>query len=252
MRRKALIISVPNAKGEGNLPGAEVDGVHWAKFLHTNNGGAWESGEIELLKNPTIAEVKRHIALMASFDYTLVACSGHGEHVKDGIVSYDTLVLGDGHEIKEPELIPANGKATLVMDTCRNVRIIQKAMKAFGQKIASFAEQRSDYRQQCRMLFDGHVEKCPSGTIRLKSCSVGQSAGEAPMGQGGGYFSDALILPFLEGDGQTLADQTSKRVIDLKDAFDVAYVGVLFRDPNQTPVLEAGRRSTYYPFAVYP
>ena len=251
MKRKALIISVPEAKGQGYLPGAEVDGEHWESFLSSDNAGAWEPEEIDLLVNPSLDEVRTRIQRMAEFEYTFVACSGHGRHLWEKTFGYDTLVLGDGQEIKEHELIPASGRATLLMDSCREMEMLLKADRGGRQKLAAFVEHNLVYRVQCRRMFNAHLEQCSKGTIKLKACSLDETAGEDDQGRFGGHFTNALIAP-IETNGTTIAGRMGKAVIDLNDAFTIASLGVQARDPNQHPVFEPGRRTTFYPFSVYP
>ena len=229
MKRKALIISVPEAKGQGYLPGAEVDGEHWESFLSSDNAGAWEPEEIDLLVNPSLDEVRTRIQRMAEFEYTFVACSGHGRHLWEKTF----------------------GRATLLMDSCREMEMLLKADRGGRQKLAAFVEHNLVYRVQCRRMFNAHLEQCSKGTIKLKACSLDETAGEDDQGRFGGHFTNALIAP-IETNGTTIAGRMGKAVIDLNDAFTIASLGVQARDPNQHPVFEPGRRTTFYPFSVYP
>lgn len=254
MSRKALIIAVPEAPGEDHLPGASVDGSRWRDWLASDNAGAWEQGEVELLVNPTIAVVRARIEQMRVCEYTFVACSGHGRHLRDATLgtSYDTFVLGDGHEIKENELIPRNGKATLLMDSCRKVEeVLRKLASDARMKTAAFVERDMHYRFRCKEMFNNHVRQCPSGTIKLKACSLNGTASEDPEGRTGGFFTFAMITP-SERRGATISANLRKPIIDLRDAFNLAVPIVQELEPNQMPVFEPGRRSDFYPFAVYP
>lgn len=249
MRRLAIVISVPNAVGQNRLPGAQADGSHWYGFLQSDNAGAWTNQEVIHLQDPTRHMVDSFIQHASGFDYVLVAFSGHGDHKIEKSYRYDSVILGDGTEIKEHELIPRAKRVALILDACREVTDLRKFAKSFEKSAAmSFSESTLNYRRDCRNLFDLEISKCGEGLIKLKSCSINQFAQEDSAG---GYFTNALIESCDEY-AETNRHIANNSILTLKDAFDMASLVVSERNPTQNPSFEPGRATRMFPFLVMP
>ena len=253
--RHALIIAVPNARGEKEIPGTIADLNSWQRFLVEDGAGAWEPGEITPLLNPTKVQVLTCVERIrrAKPDYVLVAFSGHGDHALTSATSgFDRLVLGDGECVSETQLDPGTGRTLLVLDACRGISLdlILKAQRELAGMM-KFAEDRGGYRAACRQAFDRAVLAAEQGTITLRSCAVGESASEDK--RAGGAFTQAFIFAGSEwvrakGPLRSPADQ----VLECDVAFSTASVDVTAKFPNQHPVATIGRRRKAFPFAVAP
>lgn len=230
MKRQALIIECSAVTGQSKLPGAVVDAAAWKKYLSSTRGGAWESGEIQTLSNPTPALILSRVAAMSG-DYGLIAFSGHGCVVAD-----TTMVAAEGGLVSEQQLVTNPCvRLTLILDSCRGVESPTELAKS--EVMLDSVEDRSAYRR----AFEDAVLRSEKGTCRLYGCDFNEGSGEDPKGRGG-FFTQALIAVGRRATG--------KGVLGLDKAFEVAAADVRSKDPRQNPQASLGRRMHQFPFAV--
>lgn len=190
MKRKALIIG----NTRGNL-GQSEDILAYKKFLHSEEGGAWEEseGEVKVLRNPSKAEV---ISLIRQYknerlDFFMFIFTGHGGFCR---LQNDTLIELSGSgvdEIYESAILNVAPKQLNILDCCRsfcNESMEKTATILANRQVMHMA---SATRQHARKVYDALVERSCPAQISLYACAVGQSA-RGYAGRGG-VFSNALL-----------------------------------------------------------
>jgi hypothetical protein len=244
--RRAIIIEAASMTGQPLLEGAIADARNLRSFLMSDIGGAWESGEVVTVSSPTKSALMAEIRRAASMDYVFITFSGHGYHAKEALLALDKVCLNDTDECTVNELVPASLWCTLLIDACRKVEIVKKAMRvvAFSESMKSLDPY---YREACRMAFDQSIQGCERGTIKLFSCDLDEAAGEDKEG---GFFTKGII-----DESSDWADRQPKgfgMTLNIYDAFIMAKTAVQAQEPKQHPQFEGGRRLHYFPFAVKP
>lgn len=246
MTRKAFLIESSNLKGETDLPGARLDVDHLSFYLQSPIGGAWRSGEIEIMHKPKWEKLKKELEAVKNEDYVFISFSGHGYHPKDGDVDDTKVMLCEEESIPVWEINPGNDRCTFVIDSCRNLEVEEGLVDRVlaEETFAKTAADKSEYRR----IFDLAVAQADKGIIRLYSCGIDESAAESKLR--GGLFTSSLIECANEWHqrasvGQSLYYSTEK-------AFECASVRTTTRTPQQKPDYEPGRRNKHFPFGVKP
>lgn len=247
MTRRAVLIEASGIKGEKDyLPGAVVDVDNFKEFLTADCGGAWEANEIVILRNPTRAETLTALAAAKLFDYSFVTASGHGYHTA-GSLGQTKFHLKGKDEISANELNTGSNRCTVILDCCR--KITQPTAVQFSEarlrmaKSARVQMPRAAYRR----AFDKALERTEDGCSYFYSCALNQAAQEDANG---GYYSHDLVV-----SGRRWHDESNSipaAVFDVMDAHLAAAKLVTAKEPKQTPDQQAGRRKSWFPFAVYP
>jgi hypothetical protein len=241
MKRFALLIEASAVPGEVKLPGASVDVDNYYKWLYSQSGGDWYGGEIEVLRTPSISEVKKAMQKPGRVDYAFVTFSGHGYHAKE--LNETKICLRDG-QMMARELWPDTDRATLVIDACRNViaefraeeYLLSKALVENYRKAAAVR----DYRKE----FDTLVGQAEKGAEFLFSCDLDESAAESE--HSGGVFSRLLVE-----SGNAFANRHSPSDwFTVRNAFEVAGPRTTEINRTQHPKFAPGRRLVHFPFAV--
>lgn len=245
MKRYALIIEASEAKGQAKLPGCARDAERLSRWLSNNAGGAWESVEVTVLRNPSRTEVNRAMQQANLADFTLVHFSGHGEILEDYYTGRrdQRIVLGTGEEMNFDDLKPVTPRSIMICDACREISRSVRFSTRTKAMHETFAEDVS--RDAYRTRFDEIVSSVPEGMFRIYSCSPGESAGEDPLN--GGYFTDALIT--LSGEWRQTRSWDSILTIDAAFAAAKSFVEVNYRD--QRPVGgPSNRKGNPFPFGL--
>ncbi len=244
MTRTAILIESSRIKGHDDLPGARADVENFTRFLESDFGGAWTSGEIVKLSHPDRKRVFDELTKASVKDYAFISFSGHGHHVVGKDLDETRVVLNDKEEISVTELDPGNSRRLLNIDSCRGITVVEKAMI----KIAAF-EARASFnlhrRERCRQLFDEAVIAAERGRIVMYSCGINEAAGESNTG---GYFSKALVT--CSETWANAQPHGNDRVYYTNEVFACAAAVTTRREPQQHPVFEPGRRMKHFAFAV--
>jgi hypothetical protein len=240
LTRKAILIASPDTH-YGPLPGAVLDVERFNDFLRSDYGGAWEEEEISILFGPSLKQVQEELAAAEDGDYVFISFSGHGEHCRSGSLNDTRLILTDSDRIFVYDLNPRNPRHLVVVDACRRVLDTQTIVKLGALDEARLGP--STNRLACRKLFDRLVLEAEEGRVVMYSCDVNQAAGET---RNGGFFSR-----FLVQKARAVCEASSEGgVIQVPDAFEMAKQETNLRNAPQRSVLEAGRRTRHFPFAV--
>src|ERR1035437_1234715 len=245
MKRKTLIITNPGEKGEkGYCEGVNKDIELYRSFLQSPQGGLWQESEIRTLERPNVSAVEAEVSRLHLADYSFVVYSGHAYHSGRSTI----LELKRGVELDSAKLRVGSSKHTLILDCCRVVEkptLLEKAMMKALQARPIL------HPDACRLYYDKHLEKCPTGLVVLYGCSINETAGDdASMG---GYYSASLI----ESAEEWVA---SNSVLDTKKKFGIrsvveAHAGAASKlatlsGNRQTPDIQKPRTEPYYPFSI--
>jgi hypothetical protein len=241
--RRAILIGAPSVKPE--LPGVTIDVEDIRKFLCSNKGGAWRQNEVLTLLDPTKMEILKAIREAENIDYVFITCSGHGEHQigASSLGGQTVMYLNEKETISIESVNPKNKRHLVVVDVCRNlVKITAKLTKALEESL-SFKLDSARYVDY-RRAFDDAVVNTSEGRIVAYSCDINQSAGDDGNG---GVFTQALL------DSPTRFSKRANNsygIVDINQAFEIAKLETYRVNAPQNPVLNAGRRREFFPFAI--
>lgn len=242
MKRVAILIGT-SASQYGNLDGVEPDLNRYSEFLKSPYGGAWTTGEIIQLHNPSRLDLALAMAMNGNVDYSLITFSGHGGHDSD---SGTMVVVSNDYEPNVSTLQTKARRQLLVIDACRSLTELAEkpALLERIEKVASFAPA---YTQSCRDLYDKQISKAEEGRSILYSCSVNQSAGESSLG---GHFTRNLVQCAIGWARVAGRPYTATDVLDVPTAFNSTAKFVNSKHYPQQPAMENGRRRVSFPLAV--
>lgn len=237
IKRQAILIGSPSVHPK--LPGVKRDMEALKSYLMSDAGGQWKSDEIVELTDPGPSVLKVHMALAKTYDYVFISCSGHGEHQVSGSLDETVMYLTNDITIPISEINPGNKRHFVLVDVCRN--LVDKKPEQHTSIKAAMEELVENQRIDYRKLFDDAVMSCPEGRIVAYSCGINQSAGDD--GTGGVFTKEFIRSPIY-------FDRKSSRIMDIKEAFDIAREKTFIKNKPQNPELNAGRRMNFYPFAI--
>lgn len=241
MKRKAFLIEASRVSGLDDLPGARVDIESWRSFLSSPMGGAWENNEIAVLNTPSRVVLQALLDGCRDNEYLFIAFSGHGYHLKGQNIDETRICLRDKDEVSVRSLNNGVPKITLVVDSCRQVQILEeKEIMMFAEDALRKRMVGAD-REAYRKRFNDQIKLAPAGIEILYSCDLDEAANETRKG---GAFTQAMLRV-----GEDFNEK--ERVLTVDQAFSKARTFVSIKYPQQHPVFEGGRRLTHYPFAVY-
>lgn len=235
--RRAVLIAAPDT-GSTPLEGARKDPKTIKDFLCSPYGGAWKESEIVELMNPNSTKVLSAVTAASSFDYVLIAFSGHGYHPAGSDNSDSRIELSDTY-LSVSQLKPENQRHLLVIDSCRQLTVLTEERIMLGvEKSARLAPS----PQRCRQLYDDTISASAADSAVLYACSVNELAGETSAG---GIFTRALIRE----TENACRDSFSQNVVTVPKAFQVAAAKTTQVRKVQHPDYELGRNNTF-PFGV--
>lgn len=243
MKRKAILIGSPDVKPE--LPGVDIDLADIRKFLLSPQGGKWKEEEITILRNPSKSDVTFALIDSIGCDYTFITCSGHGEHQLGEGLNNTVMYLREHETIKISDIKAYTNRSTIIVDTCRNlVKITKKELLKSANESLDFALESIGTNINHREVFNSEVMNCSEGRIVLYSCDINQSAGDD--GDGGVFTQNLLHSPAAIVN----MNRFSYTPLYLDSAFELAKEKTLAENYPQRPVINAGRRRDFYPFAI--
>jgi len=247
MKRGSIPIEASELCG-GRIPGAKQDVDLLYELLASDLSGAWEAGEITILRNPSYNQIISAIAGLSSVAYGFISYSGHGYHAEELDETKICTIENQGkpYWMSISQLVPRCSKYTLSIDCCRNVKTEYFAEAIERKAAASFSLIQRPPRYKYRQLFDSRVETAENGGTKMYSCNLNESAGETSRG---GYFTRGLVKSAYDSEPST---NTNSLFLPMTGAFDTAYTYVQAKSPQQHPQFEPGRRNNYFPWAVYP
>lgn len=228
------------------MPGVDADLRLHHEHLRSDEGGAWEIEEIEIVSGPTAASVQSAIARAGTADFAYVTFSGHGAQAAGVIAEHAGLCLADGSMMPTSALFPVAARSLIIVDACRD--IIDDPGAQLTERLARheglLGMIDSDYRLRSRRMYDELVMAKGSGSVLVTACAAGQNAGDTSLG---GAFTFSLMLSLVA---------RFKIGTALSIASAVEYAGRCLADelarPQQTPEYHNGRSTLHFPFAVWP
>ncbi len=247
MKRKALLIG-PNFQ---DLPGVIADMNAWKLFLTSPCGGAWGESEIcdtrKVITEGLLTWNKLKPLVQDTFtaDDIFIAFSGHGGTYRQKEDKYGLPVtymyLNDQECVPEYYFVPKEyGKrCTIILDCCRKRDEgipLTKVASAISESALLLA------KAMARKCFDDALEVCEYGLTRIYSTKLNEAAADIHS------FTRCMI----SGAKLIMSTVPEQRVLNLKEAVDVAKEELKENNEMQIPVYNAGRRRYHFPFAVNP
>ena len=178
MKKKAIII----ANQDPLLTGVSKDIDHIQIFLKGIIGGAWNSDEIEVHINPTLASLKLAIAIdrLMGYDYMMVFFTGHGGHKRQ-----QTYVQINNQKelIAQSELENLCKKQINIYDCCRSeIEELNEAQTRFKAEAYDSAISPTLSRMEARKLYEDQIQKAKSQQLILYSCSLNEYSQDESYG----------------------------------------------------------------------
>lgn len=238
--RQAILIGSPKVNPE--LPGVRRDLQDTYDFLCSPCGGFWRKEEITILLDPNYDEVCKHINMAYNRDYVFILCSGHGEHRVGKDLDETVMYLQENEIIAVNELNPRNKRHFVMVDVCRGIVKVDEHRTKIA--LAKILESQSFLTIDCRKIYDEAVMANPEGRIVAYSCDINQSAGETPKG---GIFTQEMLNAHLDF---VLPNNSTYGILKIDHAFEQAKRRTQEKNFPQAPMLYAGRRRDFYPFAI--
>lgn len=243
MIRRALLIGVGVTRGESNLPGTYMDIQALCDYLISIAGGAWERSEVEVLRDPSRAQVRQAMSWIAGADFSFVSFSGHGcereVELYPGIrVPMTHMVCSDGLQVRRTELTPSHGRSVVLLDCCR---VFHRTATRVDDVVGAlnYAEGRIS-RTAARLMFERAVEEAQLGPEFVYGCEFNGAASDLPS------FTSSLVASSVNWA------RRGAGVLDLARAFELAKSVHGAVSPGYNPTLDLGRGSLHrpVPFAV--
>jgi hypothetical protein len=188
MKRKAIIL----VNDDGKLPGLSKDSDNIVGFLKSLAGGSWFDSEIEIIKNPSLTNLKLKLALqrLTPVDLCLVFFSGHGGN--DGRKTH--LQINNQKEtIEESALFGFAEKQINFFDCCR-VFSEDLARASLEQRSTTFAMEDSltNYISiaESRRIYSELIVKAVKQRVVFYSCELNEVSYDSS--EGAVYLSSFL------------------------------------------------------------
>ena len=266
MKRRALIIGNMGIEGSElsrYIEGVQDDLVNFFKFIHSDNGGAWNKDEIIFCKPNEInrTQLKRIILeerLKGEVDYWLIFFSGHGwaDRNLESYLEVCPREKGDC-DISLTELVQTIGKSRLLLitDACRAIPMMESGGKFPSYKYFSAADpSETDYRKACRIIYNEKIMLLPFNTVyRGYSCAFGETSSDS------GVYGGEYIHAIVETARECIRNEKKKKPEELHFAtYSYPFVHSLAKQTvvkvtlgKQTPVY-VGPKTWQPPFCVIP
>lgn len=240
LRRKAFIVGAEAVAGEQHLPGVAKDKARLRTFLTSDNGGAWEREEIDLLEKPAFPPVQGSPA--PTFDYILFYFAGHG-YTQEG---QTYLCVNDHQDVPLDNLWLSAHRQLIILDSCRT-RLPETQAFEGHEKTSGVLAGVPDfsYRESCRDLYNAAIMRAEKGRIVLFASAWDEAANESARG---GDFTFNLVTSAM--DWIVTARKAAPKVLTVQDAFTRAdsRMNRLLQNPEYWP----GRRLFHFPWAIVP
>lgn len=266
MNRRALIIGNMGIEGSvlsRYIEGVQDDIVNFFKFIHSDNGGAWNRKEIICCKpneiNRTqLIEIIKEERKKGEVDYWLIFFSGHGwaDTNRESFLEVCPREKGDS-DISLTELVKAigNTRLLLITDACRAVPIMESGGKLPTYKYFSAVDpQETGYRKACRNIYNEKIMMLPPNTVyRGYSCAFGETSSDS------GIYGGEYIHAVLESAKICIDHEKNKKQGDQRfSIYSYPFVHTMARQEvtkitlgTQSPVY-VGPKTWQPPFCVIP
>ena len=233
MKRRALIVGA--AYNDPDIPGVYTDLVAWDAFLKSACGGAWDTEEVETLKDPSLKDLNPALRRLAEVDYSFVVFCGHGATVDLGKPWTETILCFGTHgEVSDSQLNPGTPRCTMLLDCCRGLISLSDEQRFLIEgKAASAVDRRG-----ARSAYDEALELAEKGLVTIFAASVGEEASDRRS------FSKQLIL---QAESVMAAHEG---ILPQSLAVELTAQAMKITTPQQHPEYNGGRRLHHFPFAI--
>jgi hypothetical protein len=188
MKRKAIIL----VNDDGVLPGLSKDSDNIVGFLKSLAGGSWFDSEIEIIKNPSLTNLKLKLTLqrLTPVDLCLVFFSGHGGN--DGRRTH-IQINNQNETIEESALFGFAEKQINFFDCCR-VFSEDLAKESLEHRSTTFAMEDSQTNYisiaESRRIYSELIEKAVNQRVVFYSCELNEVSYDSS--EGAVYLSSFL------------------------------------------------------------
>ncbi|HEY1774016.1 MAG TPA: caspase family protein [Gammaproteobacteria bacterium] len=245
------MISGPGKEGADDyLKGVEHDIRGYQAHLLSPQGGLWDAQDVNILRSPTVSQVRDWLRMYGSRDYTFIMFSGHGAF---STTDRDPFVeLSPGQNMAGLELRTCNGKRTVILDSCQRYTAYTTKLALLAEVYkADSAGRRPPSPARCRQRFLNEIEAAANMVVPFYSCSPGEYSYDDPT-SGGLYNCNVLgaIDNWVEGQarkigGASASYSTISAHNDAKPKTEKESGG------RQHPTLLQPKSGPYFPIAVY-
>lgn len=191
MRRKIIIIGNKGSV-ENRLPGVGIDMQNYYDFFRSDEGGAWEEGEITTC-NTNLSKESLHLLILSminTIDYFIIVFVGHGYANDDGLTNIE-LSPGNECQLCDIKQWLNNKNYLIILDSCRVIWHAREGGQLNEQRLFSSSIVDTEYRKQCKASYNNALEGLEEEThIVAYSTSLGQSANDTSEG---GLYSKELL-----------------------------------------------------------
>lgn len=180
MKRKALIIG--NTRG---LIATPIDMLHFAQFLMSHQGGAWNIDEIVSWLDKSADSIMNELETIKSEknDYVIVYFTGHGGLQGDTILEVNpSLEL-----LKENSFFGLAERQLNILDCCRCTITTPLSIYGSSRGISPFE---LALRNEVRKEYEVMVMEAAPQLVRLYACSEGESSFPSSTGS---YYTNNLL-----------------------------------------------------------
>lgn len=266
MKRRALIIGNMGIEGSEisrYIEGVQDDLVNFFKFIHSDNGGAWNRNEIIFCKPNSINRSRLRDIITeerkkGEVDYWLIFFSGHGWADKKMETYLEICPRENGDcDISLTELVNTVGASRLLLitDACRAVPLMESGGKLPSYKYFSTADpEETEYRKACRKEYNDKIMFLPANTVyRGYSCAFGETSSDS------GVYGGEYIHAVIEAAKLCISNEKSKKAGEQRfSIYAYPFVHALAKTAvvrkslgTQTPVY-VGPKTWQPPFCVIP
>ena len=97
MKRKVLIIINPGkVRSDNYCNGVNVDSEKYDSFFKSSYGGCYSDDEVEIMKRPSVLDLKIQLLSIKNYDFSIIIFCGHGFFSQ--ITSSNILELNDDED----------------------------------------------------------------------------------------------------------------------------------------------------------
>ena len=247
MKRKALLVSY-SGLGLGPtkyLKGVRRDVARCRKYLMSNRGGAWLRGEIEVIADKSLEEVRQRLKEIKSEHNHMVFTlyTGHGAY--DESKNCHKLWISRNECIFDKDFKGLAERQISIFDCCSEIEphatIDERVLmgEPIFEKVATESEwYRKAYEKICKA--------CPPQSLFFYAAKKGGTAYDTPEG---GLYTDCLLNRL----------ETSETDMDFKQAHELACCSILSKlilkknfKEIQVPFACASCNGPYLPGAIVP
>lgn len=175
MKRKVLIIK-GKAHNDGQKQSFEQIGNVYAAYFDSISGGAFDPQEIEIMTEPSVADIQG-LLKAGQVDYAVLVLIGHGA-TQNGKQLFH---LRDGEVINPGQMELSSSKQLVFVESCRSLRtgvpVIDINDKVPNFKLGGVFRYLIS-RERAKQLYLESLASCNDGIVVCFACDEDESAGK--------------------------------------------------------------------------